>query len=73
MAGEKAEHLGNIHRTFEDGERLVTTPPYTAYLKIAEGCAQRPRAFCIIPKPGVYRACSTRPQGPRPGSWRIAA
>ena len=22
MAGEKAEHFGNIHRTFEDGERL---------------------------------------------------
>ena len=49
MAGEKTEHFGNIHRTFEDGERLVTTPPYTAYLKIAEGCSNG-CAFCIIPK-----------------------
>ena len=56
MAGENAEHFGNIHRTFEDGERLVTTPPYTAYLKIAEGCSNG-CAFCIIPKlRGRYRS-----------------
>ena len=56
MAGEKAEHFGNIHRTFEDGERLVTTPPYTAYLKIAEGCSNG-CAFCIIPYlRGKYRS-----------------
>ena len=58
MAGEKAEHFGNIHRTFEDGERLVTTPPYTAYLKIAEGCSNG-CAFCIIPQlRGRYRSRS---------------
>ena len=58
MAGEKTEHFGNIHRTFEDGERLVTTPPYTAYLKIAEGCSNG-CAFCIIPKlRGRYRSRS---------------
>ena len=58
MAGEKAEHFGNIHRTYEDGERLVTTPPYTAYLKIAEGCSNG-CAFCIIPKlRGRYRSRS---------------
>ena len=58
MAGEKAEHFGNIHRTFEDGERLVTTPPYTAYLKIAEGRSNG-CAFCIIPKlRGRYRSRS---------------
>ena len=40
----------------EDGERLVTTPPYTAYLKIAEGCSNG-CAFCIIPKlRGRYRS-----------------
>ncbi len=39
MAGERAEHFGDIHRTYEDGPRIVTTPPYTAYLKIAEGCS----------------------------------
>ena len=58
MRGEKAEHFGNIHRTYEDGERIVTTPPYTAYLKIAEGCSNG-CAFCIIPKlRGRYRSRS---------------
>ena len=58
MAGEKAEYFGNVHRTYEDGERLVTTPPYTAYLKIAEGCSNG-CAFCIIPKlRGKYRSRS---------------
>ena len=55
MAGEKAEHFAGIHTTYEDGERIVTTPPYTAYLKIAEGCSNG-CAFCIIPKlRGRYR------------------
>ena len=36
MEGERPEHFGDIHRTYEDGERMVTTPPYTAFLKIAE-------------------------------------
>ena len=58
MAGEKAEHFGNIHKTYEDGERIVTTPPYTAYLKIAEGCSNG-CSFCIIPKlRGKYRSRS---------------
>ena len=58
MAGEKAEHFGDIHRTYEDGPRIVTTPPYTAYLKIAEGCSNG-CAFCIIPKlRGRYRSRS---------------
>jgi ribosomal protein S12 methylthiotransferase len=30
------------------GERLVTTPSHTAYLKISEGC-DRPCSFCAIP------------------------
>jgi len=58
MAGEGPEYFGDIHRTYEDGERLVTTPPYTAYLKIAEGCSNG-CAFCIIPKlRGRYRSRS---------------
>ena len=58
MAGETAEHFGDINRTYEDGERLVTTPSYTAYLKIAEGCSNG-CAFCIIPKlRGRYRSRS---------------
>jgi ribosomal protein S12 methylthiotransferase len=30
------------------GERLLTTPPHLAYLKISEGC-DRPCSFCAIP------------------------
>ncbi len=30
------------------GERLITTPSYTAYLKISEGC-DHPCSFCAIP------------------------
>ncbi len=58
MAGERPEYFSDIHHTYEDGERLVTTPPYTAYLKIAEGCSNG-CAFCIIPKlRGRYRSRS---------------
>ena len=58
MEGERPEHFGDIHRTYEDGERMVTTPPYTAFLKIAEGCSNG-CAFCIIPKlRGRYRSRS---------------
>ena len=58
MAGERPEYFSDIHRTYEDGERLVTTPPWTAYLKIAEGCSNG-CAFCIIPKlRGRYRSRS---------------
>jgi ribosomal protein S12 methylthiotransferase len=56
MAGERPECFGDIHRTYEDGARWVTTPPWTAYLKIAEGCSNG-CAFCIIPKlRGKYRS-----------------
>ncbi len=58
MAGERPEEFGDIHRTYEDGERWVTTPPYTAYLKIAEGCSNG-CAFCVIPRlRGKYRSRS---------------
>jgi ribosomal protein S12 methylthiotransferase len=40
----------------ESSPRLLTTPGYTAYVKIAEGC-DRPCSFCIIPKiRGHYRS-----------------
>ena len=56
MAGERPEHFGRLDRAYDDGERVVTTPPYTAYLKIAEGCSNG-CAFCIIPKlRGRYRS-----------------
>ena len=58
MAGGRPEFFGDIHHTYEDGARMVTTPPYTAYLKIAEGCSNG-CAFCVIPKlRGRYRSRS---------------
>ena len=49
------KELPNILRTLNAdykhelvGERLLTTPPHYAYLKIAEGC-DRPCSFCAIP------------------------
>jgi len=57
-AGEFPEEFGDISATAEEGERMVTTPGYTAFLKIAEGCDNF-CAFCIIPYlRGRYRSRS---------------
>ena len=37
-AGEAPALFGDIDHTVEDAPRILATPPYTAYLKIAEGC-----------------------------------
>ncbi len=56
MQDEQALYFGNISRTEENGQRIVTTPGYMAYLKIAEGCSNW-CAFCIIPAlRGRYRS-----------------
>ena len=55
VAALKAVEQGKKYESFKDkeaaplgGERLVTTPEYTAYLKIAEGCDNR-CTYCAIP------------------------
>ena len=40
---------GFSRRPFESWERVLSTPPWRAYLKIAEGCNHR-CAYCVIPK-----------------------
>ena len=45
---EVVRELGARYRTDLLGERVLTTPSHTAYVKIAEGC-DRPCAFCAIP------------------------
>lgn len=56
MEGDTPTYFGDIDHTLEDGARLVSTPSYTAYLKIAEGCDNR-CAYCVIPSlRGRYRS-----------------
>ena len=56
MEGDCPTYFGDIHHTIEDGARVLSTPPYTAYLKIAEGCDNR-CAYCVIPSlRGRYRS-----------------
>ena len=56
MAGEHPRRFGDINAAVEEGDRVLTTPPYYAYLRIAEGCDNH-CAYCIIPKlRGRYRS-----------------
>ena len=56
LAGETPKLFGDINHTDEDGARVLATPAYTAYLKIAEGCDNR-CAYCVIPSlRGRYRS-----------------
>ena len=49
-------HLGNIHTAPQDGGRILSTPPWYAYLRIAEGCDNH-CAYCVIPSlRGKYRS-----------------
>jgi len=43
------ESIGVDYKKELVGERVITTPPHYAYLKISEGC-DRTCAFCAIPK-----------------------
>lgn len=60
-AGQTAgrNHVHDPAQYFESyANRVLTTPKYTAYLKIAEGCSNK-CAFCIIPKMrGPFRSRS---------------
>ncbi len=49
-------HLGNIHTAAQSGERILSTPPWYAYLRIAGGCDNH-CAYCVIPSlRGRYRS-----------------
>ncbi len=56
LAEKTPRRFGSIHAPIEELDRVVTTPPYTAYLRIAEGCDNH-CAFCVIPSlRGKYRS-----------------
>ena len=56
MAGGSPRRFGDINGPVDEGDRVLTTPGYYAYLRIAEGCDNW-CAYCIIPKlRGRYRS-----------------
>ncbi len=57
LEGKRLYYVGNVDKTFdEDHKRVLTTPGYTAYLKISDGCDNL-CTYCIIPKlRGKYRS-----------------
>ena len=49
-------HLGSIHSADQSAPRILSTPPWYAYLRIAEGCDNH-CAYCVIPSlRGKYRS-----------------
>ncbi len=49
-------HFGNIHTAEQGGERILSTPSWYSYLRIAEGCDNH-CAYCVIPSlRGKYRS-----------------
>jgi ribosomal protein S12 methylthiotransferase len=56
LAGKKFEEFGDIDGPEDACGRILTTPSYYAYLKIAEGCDNH-CAYCVIPSlRGKYRS-----------------
>ena len=54
--GDTPCRFGSIHAPVEELDRVLTTPPYIAYLRIAEGCDNH-CAYCVIPSlRGKYRS-----------------
>lgn len=55
-APSKELYCGAEFEDYDSKNRIVTTPPYMAYLKIAEGCDNR-CTYCVIPSiRGKYRS-----------------
>ena len=54
--GGTPRRFGSIDAPVEELDRILTTPDYCAYLRIAEGCSNR-CAYCVIPSlRGKYRS-----------------
>ena len=49
LAGERVVQFGKKSDAEMKGDRIITTLPFFAYLKIAEGCDNH-CAYCVIPK-----------------------
>ena len=49
LSGRAVSEFGSIHAPVEETGRILTTPRYYSFIKIAEGC-DNCCAFCVIPK-----------------------
>ena len=49
LEGRAVSEFGSIHAPVEETGRILTTPRYYSFLKIAEGC-DNCCAFCVIPR-----------------------
>lgn len=48
LAGQKVQAYGEKKELSLEGDRVLSGPPYSAYLKVAEGCDNR-CSYCAIP------------------------
>lgn len=48
LAGQRPAAFGDIDAPICEQSRMLTTPPYSAFIKIAEGCDNR-CSYCVIP------------------------
>jgi len=48
LSGGSPFYFDSIHSCEQAGDRILTTPPWYAYLRIAEGCDNH-CAYCVIP------------------------
>lgn len=56
LAGETVSRFDDVDAPVDEVGRILTTPDYYAYLKIAEGCDNR-CSYCVIPSlRGKYRS-----------------
>ena len=73
LEGKQVSEFGSIHAPVEETGRVLTTPGWYSYLKIAEGCDNH-CAFCVIPKLRASSAAgSWRTWWPRRSVWPRAA
>lgn len=48
MAGGTPKYFGSINAPVDEGDRILVTPEYSTYIRIAEGCDNH-CAYCVIP------------------------
>ena len=48
MGGGTPKYFGSINAPVDEGDRILVTPEYSTYIRIAEGCDNH-CAYCVIP------------------------